>query len=112
MRRFRISYLPLEVNKLVLPQANNSGEIHGLNQEKVQDKPRPKFSCFSRLSALTTWYPLADWAGRVIRADKRGSIPESLPPILERIHMPPDMWLEAVQEASHRYSIAKGMIDV
>lgn len=36
---------------------------------------------------------LVDWTGRVIRGDKRGSINDSLPPILERIQLRPKDWL-------------------
>ena len=30
-----------------------------------------------------------DWAGRVVRHDKKGSIPEDLPPIIERLNLEP-----------------------
>ena len=60
---------------------------------------------------LSDYLTLVDWTGRAIRADKHGRIPESLPPILDRLHMTPDLWLEAVHKASHRYGIAKGTVE-
>jgi len=35
---------------------------------------------------------LVDWTGRVIRNDKPGHIDPNVPPILERLHIPPDQW--------------------
>lgn len=39
------------------------------------------------------YFRLVDWTGRRIHPDKRGAIAENDPPILERIHLPPDDWL-------------------
>jgi REP element-mobilizing transposase RayT len=39
---------------------------------------------------------LVDWTGRAIREDKRGAIPESLAPILARLNIETDNWLETV----------------
>ncbi|WP_456298908.1 hypothetical protein, partial [Marinicella sediminis] len=36
---------------------------------------------------------LVDYSGRAILENKRGYIPESLPPILERLQLNPDTWL-------------------
>jgi hypothetical protein len=60
---------------------------------------------------LDEYIALVDWTGRTIRRDKRGSIPEHLPPIFERLRMSPDDWLKAVQKASHRYGLAKGPLE-
>jgi REP element-mobilizing transposase RayT len=53
---------------------------------------------------------LVDWTGRAIRDDKRGSIPQHLAHIFERLNMSSDDWLEAVNNASHRFGLAKGPI--
>ena len=37
---------------------------------------------------------LADWTGRQARPDKRGHIPRSIRPVLERLHIASDQWLE------------------
>ena len=36
---------------------------------------------------------LVDWTGRAIRKDKRGAIPDNLPPVLERLQIDPRYWL-------------------
>jgi REP element-mobilizing transposase RayT len=53
---------------------------------------------------LSDYLTLVDWSGRVLRRDKQGRIPGHLPPILERVHLPPDQWLQAV----YRYDTAFG----
>jgi REP element-mobilizing transposase RayT len=59
---------------------------------------------------LDDYIALVDWTGRAIRNDKRGSIPQNLPPVFERLNMSPDDWIEAVKSASHRYGLARGSI--
>lgn len=51
---------------------------------------------------------LVDWTGRAVRNDKRGSIPQDLAPVFERLNMDPDDRLAAVKSASHHYGIARG----
>ena len=34
-----------------------------------------------------------DWTGRIIREDKRGSIPAEMPPILARLAIEPKYWI-------------------
>jgi hypothetical protein len=41
-----------------------------------------------------------DWAGRAIRDDKRGAIPNSIPPILERLKLNPKTYLAFVGKSS------------
>ncbi len=41
---------------------------------------------------LDEYLELVDWTGRIIRADKRGSIKAEFPPILERLNLPADSW--------------------
>jgi REP element-mobilizing transposase RayT len=43
---------------------------------------------------LTDYLALIDWAGRAIREDKRGAIPEQAPRILQRIGLEGDRYLE------------------
>jgi REP element-mobilizing transposase RayT len=59
---------------------------------------------------LDDYIALVDWTGRAVREDKRGSIPQNLPPVFERLNMNPEDWLEAVKNAGHRYGLAKGAI--
>jgi len=41
---------------------------------------------------------LVDWTGRQIRQDKRGAIDSSLPPILARLGLSVDCWLQNCQQ--------------
>jgi hypothetical protein len=43
---------------------------------------------------------LVDWAGRAIRDDKRGAIPNSIPPVLERLKLNPKTFLAFVGKTS------------
>jgi hypothetical protein len=43
---------------------------------------------------------LVDWAGRAIRDNKRGAIPNSIPPILERLKLNPKTYLAFVGKSS------------
>ncbi len=40
---------------------------------------------------------LVDWTGRALRQDKRGAIPNTLPPILDRLSIDADSWLKNVK---------------
>ncbi|WP_448216829.1 transposase [Endozoicomonas sp. 2B-B] len=46
---------------------------------------------------LHDYLELVDWSGRIVRADKKGSIPSCTPPILERLDIDPDEWLKTMQ---------------
>jgi REP element-mobilizing transposase RayT len=56
---------------------------------------------------LTDYLELVDWSGRILREDKRGAIPENLPPILERLNMDASQWHYLTQ---HFESPFKGLI--
>ena len=45
--------------------------------------------------------------GRHIREDKKGSIPEDLPPILQRLQIDPQLWLYMSQHFESRF---KGLV--
>lgn len=52
----------------------------------------------NRFSFSTRDYlELVDWAGRAVRDDKRGAIPSSNPPILQRLGLRAERYLEHVQ---------------
>ncbi len=42
---------------------------------------------------LLDYIELVEWTGRVVRSDKRGSIDDSLPPILKRLGLEPSDWV-------------------
>ncbi|HUY88086.1 MAG TPA: hypothetical protein VMV10_05100 [Pirellulales bacterium] len=53
--------------------------------------------------ALDDYLALLDWTGRQLRADKRGSIPAELRPILERLSINADAWAENMLDFGRRF---------
>lgn len=80
-----------------------------------QPKDLMPFSNKSKLSkdvsidfTLNDYLKLIDSTGRILREDKRGAIPNSLPPILTRLGLNPDFWLSNVRNLQSRFSYAIG----
>ena len=46
---------------------------------------------------------LVDWTGRIIRSDKKGAIPEHLPPILQRLQQNTENWLYLTQHFESKF---------
>ncbi|MEW8554009.1 MAG: hypothetical protein AB2593_18725 [Candidatus Thiodiazotropha sp.] len=51
---------------------------------------------------------MTDWAGRAIREDKSGAIPTELAPILERLNIDPEAWLDSVKNYGKNYNTVIG----
>ncbi|WP_018950043.1 transposase [Thioalkalivibrio sp. ALMg11] len=49
---------------------------------------------------------LVDWTGRAIREDKRGAIPDHIPPILDRLQIDPAHFLRHVRRGGRSYHVA------
>ena len=47
--------------------------------------------------ALSSYFELVDWSGRIVRQNKRGHIASETPPILERLNIDPDEWLNTMR---------------
>jgi REP element-mobilizing transposase RayT len=58
--------------------------------------------------SLTQYLELLDWTGRVIRSDKRGSIPAHLGPILSRIGMEAGVWCDLVKKFGRLFKRVAG----
>lgn len=58
--------------------------------------------------SLTKYLELLDWTGRQLRADKRGSIPAHIAPILDRLGIAADGWLELAGQFSRLFKRAAG----
>ena len=52
---------------------------------------------------LYDYFELVDWSGRVVRQDKRGSISSDMPPILARLGINPDEWLQTMHQGNRFY---------
>ncbi|MCP4643004.1 MAG: hypothetical protein GY851_21340, partial [bacterium] len=57
---------------------------------------------------LDDYLQLLDWTGRQVRRDKRGSIPKDLAPILERLKVDADWWVDSVEHFEHWFHRAAG----
>ena len=82
--------------------------------EPKQPKPLFPFVGYPRLDMpaglpfrFQDYLALVDWTGRQIRADKRGSIAQQTPPILERLNIDADHWIYNTQ---HFESQFKGIV--
>ena len=53
--------------------------------------------------SLDDYLALLDWTGRQLRAGKRGAIPAGLRPILERLSINVDGWLESMHDFGRRF---------
>jgi REP element-mobilizing transposase RayT len=60
--------------------------------------------------SLKDYLLLVDWTGRAIRDNKRGAIPEQLPPILTRLNIEPGHWLRHMGKRRHRFYHAVGRV--
>jgi putative transposase len=58
--------------------------------------------------SLPDYLELTDWAGRAIREDKSGAIPTELAPILERLSIDPEAWLDNVKSYGKNYNTVIG----
>jgi len=73
----------------------------------TRDRHRNAFSFTSK-----DYLELVDWSGRAIRDEKRGAISSSLPPILKRLKLDPEHYLQHVRKGGRGYHIAAlGRVD-
>ncbi len=61
---------------------------------------------------LTDYLELLDWTGRIVRQDKRGTIPADTPPILKRLQIQPEAWLELTSGFESHFCTLVGRVDV
>lgn len=79
--------------------------------EVLAEEPPPQRRASNRGYLPMTfeeYLALLDWTGREIRSDKRGSIPEALSPILERLGINGEVWVEAVKNFGRWFRTAVG----
>lgn len=61
--------------------------------------------------SLNRYLELLDWTGRAIRTDKTGAIPAELAPILERLRIRSESWVELVENFDQWFGRVAGHID-
>lgn len=57
---------------------------------------------------ISDYLSLVDTTGRILREDKPGAIPETLAPILQRLHLTPHGWMGMVKHLEEHFSHAVG----
>jgi REP element-mobilizing transposase RayT len=70
-------------------------------------------SCFAPLSegipfTRQDYFELVDWTGRALREDKRGAIDSKLPPILQRLGIQSENWIDSVSHFQKYFFDAAG----
>ncbi|MFT6293793.1 MAG: REP element-mobilizing transposase RayT [Glaciecola sp.] len=58
----------------------------------------------------TSYFYLVDWTGRAVRDDKRGAIPAHIQPILQKLAVNEDNWVNNTQHFGSRFRRALGRI--
>jgi len=85
----------------------------GFDPEQVSLELEPVAGAASRglPLKLVEYLELADWTGRILRADKRGAIDAATPPILRRLGLRQTAWSHQVQGIESRYWRAVGAVE-
>jgi len=60
--------------------------------------------------SLADYLELVDWTGRAIRDDKRGHIPNDLPPMLRRLAIASEYWVRHMRREGSTFNIAVGRL--
>ena len=60
--------------------------------------------------SLQDYLRLVDWSGRAVREDKRGAIPDHLPPILSRLGIQPDVYVRTLRRSDYPMQRAIGRL--
>ena len=84
------------------------GKPHLVPLESPKQENHPNDFSFTSKDYLE----LVDWSGRAIRDGKRGSISSFLPPVLKRLQLDPEHYLQHVQKGGRGHHVAAlGRID-
>lgn len=61
---------------------------------------------------LDDYLKILDWTGRQLRRDKRGAIPGDLAPILDRLGMSAEFWVDTVNNFGRWFHRAAGSVSL
>ena len=80
-------------------------------RQRIREKPTARRASNKGCLQMTLddYLKLVDWTGRQIRKDKKGQIPDSCAPILERLECSPETWLDFVQNFRLRFRNEAGL---
>lgn len=95
-----------------LPEAvKEQVSIQALLQFELPVKPLAQFEESAAneehlgvLFSLKDYFELVDYTGRCVRADKRGAIPDHIPPILQRLNIETEEWVKNTTQFERNYS--------
>ena len=87
----------------MLGQSTGGPELRRLKEPGDRDDSIPV--------SLESYLHLVDWTGRAIRDDKRGALDAELPPILVRLNIDKDAWLEAMRVKGNVFGRAMGKLN-
>ena len=98
-----------------IEHGENSGWLAPVPLEPPRKKVRERTSsrrasnkgCLAM--SLDQYLQLLDWTGRRLRADKRGSIPTGLAPMLDRLQCSSESWLDLVKNFRKRFRVEIGL---
>ena len=83
-----------------------TGEDYSHCKEWILDRMRELAGLFA--IEVCGYFTLLDWTGRELRADKRGSIPDHLALIVERLGLNRSNWVETVRGFGRLFKQAAG----
>lgn len=75
-----------------------------IGNERADQPPGITFS-------FSDYLQLVDWTGRAVRDEKRGAIPSDIAPILARLGIAQDAWLDTVTHFGKRFHRAAGPLE-
>ena len=81
--------------RLIAVRVSQSGASNGEKSEDAGQWLAPIHSFLPM--ELPEYLSILDWTGRELRSDKRGSIPSDLLPILERLGIAPEHWVDSAE---------------
>ncbi|MFN9721163.1 MAG: transposase, partial [Planctomycetota bacterium] len=76
-------------------------------REKITTRRASNKGCLSM--TLDQYLKLLDWTGRQLRVDKTGAIPRDCAPILERLELKAESWLDFVKNFRKRFRNEAGL---
>ena len=101
-------------NKLIKNYQNRV--VDPRNKKLKQAKLKPlNGSCHAPLSkglpyTQQDYFELVDWTGRAVRKGKRGAIEEGCPPILDRLGIEEESWIDSVRHFQKYFFDAAGTV--
>ena len=93
-----------------IEHGENAGWLAPVELEPKRKKVREKSSTRRASNrgcafmSLPEYLQLLDWTGRQLKPGKRGSVAKTAPPILDRLNLSAELWLQVVEQFGKRRS--------